>query len=130
VIVLDTHVVIWLALEPDGLSRPARGAIQQARLSSLPILISAISLYEIARASERRRVNLHSSPEAFFERVISTLTVRPVSPSVSLIAARLPSTFPGDPADRIIAATAISEGATLITADQHIRRSRAVKTVW
>ncbi|WP_446742852.1 type II toxin-antitoxin system VapC family toxin [Silvibacterium acidisoli] len=129
-IVLDTHVILWLALEPDGLSRPATAAIQQARLSSLSILISGISLYEIARASERGRIDLQSSTEAFFERVLSTLTVRPVSPSVSLIAAKLPAAFPGDPADRIIAATAISEGASLITADQHIRRSRAVKTVW
>jgi len=43
---------------------------------------------------------------------------------------RLPGQFPKDPADRLIAATAMVEGIALVTADLRIRRSKAVETVW
>jgi PIN domain nuclease of toxin-antitoxin system len=56
--------------------------------------------------------------------------VRLLSPQIALAAAQLPPTFPSDPFDRIIAATAIVERVPLLTADRNIRRSRAVRTIW
>lgn len=127
---LDTHVVIWLALEPDKVSKSAVSAIRNQRLSGEVLAISCISLYELARMSERGRILLDPSLETFLSRVEALFEVKPISSAVALTAARLPNAFPGDPADRIIAGTAIVEGVPLITADRNIRRSRLVKTIW
>jgi PIN domain nuclease of toxin-antitoxin system len=75
-------------------------------------------------------VELEGSVEELFDHLYARFLIRALSPSVALIAARLPSDFPGDSMDRIIAATALAENIPLITADQHIRRSRVVKTIW
>jgi PIN domain nuclease of toxin-antitoxin system len=74
-------------------------------------------------------VELEGSVEELFDHLYARFLIRALSPSVALIAARLPSDFPGDSMDRIIAATALAENIPL-TADQHIRRSRVVKTIW
>ena len=89
-----------------------------------------MSLYEISRISERGRIVLDVSLEIFLSRVTSLFEIKPINSAIAIAAARLPDTFPGDPADRIIAATAIVEGLPLITADRNIRRSRLVKTIW
>lgn len=129
-ILLDTHVVFWLALEPGKISKPAAAAIRQQRSTGANPAISCISLYEIARISERGRVALDIPVGAFLDRVHALFEIRMVNTAIALAAARLPGSFPGDPADRIIAATAIAEGLPLVTADDRIRRSRLVKTLW
>ena len=53
-----------------------------------------------------------------------------VSPEIACLAAALPGAFPGDPADRLIAATAIAHRAVLLTKDSRIRRSRVTTTLW
>lgn len=127
---LDTRVVLWLALEPDRVSKSAALAIRNHRLSGEVLAISCISLYELARMSELGRILLDASLGSFLSRVAALFEVKPITTAVALAAARLPDTFPGDPADRLIAATAIVEGVPLITADRNIRRSRLVKTIW
>ena len=129
-ILLDTHVVFWLALEPAKISKIALAAIKQQRKTGQKPVISCISLYEISRISERGRILLDIPLESFLDRIQSLFDIRPISTAVALTAARLPTNFPGDPADRLIAATAIVEGLSLITADRNIRRSRSVKTIW
>ncbi len=128
--VVDTHVILWLALEPEHLSRNATKAIEDTRSNGSPLLISSISLFEIARAAERGRVELKEPTDAFLVRIMSMFSIQQISAPVALAAAKLPDAFPGDPADRIIAATALLEDLPLITADQNIRRSHAVKTIW
>ena len=54
----------------------------------------------------------------------------PVTPAIAAIAAGFPREFPGDPGDRLIAATAIAHGLALVTADAAIRQSRQVRTIW
>jgi PIN domain nuclease of toxin-antitoxin system len=129
-ILLDTHVVFWLALEPAKISKPAIAAIRQQRKAGQKPAISCISLYEISRISERGRIVLDIPLESFLDRVQSFFDIRPISTAIAMSAARLPTHYPGDPADRLIAATAIVEGLSLVTADRSIRRSRSVKTIW
>ena len=129
-ILLDTHVVFWLALETGKISKSAAAAIRKQRANGSNPSISSISLYEISRACERGRTILDVPLETFISRVESLFDIRPINAPVALTAARLPNSFTGDPADRIIAATAIVEGLSLITADRNIRRSRLVKTIW
>jgi len=67
---------------------------------------------------------------SFLDKVYALFEIKAVTAAVAMTAAQLPKDFPADPADRIIAATAIVEGLPLITADRNIRRSRLLKTIW
>lgn len=129
-ILLDTHVAIWMLLDPARLSSAAKRAINETVSQGKAPRLSSVSLYEIARALERGRIETTLSSAAFLSRLETYTELVHPSAEIAVTAAEFPEEFPSDPIDRIIAATAISEGASLITADQHIRRSRAVKTVW
>lgn len=102
---------------------------QQSKAGAKPA-ISCISLYEISRIVERRRIVLEVPLETFLDRVHSLFDIKPLSNGIAMIAARFHGDFPGDPADRMIAATAVADGLSLITADREIRRSGVVKTIW
>lgn len=129
-IVLDTHVMLWFALEPKKLSKRARVTLQHAHDTGEPLAISCFTLFEIARLAERRRIALNASTEAFLSYMESKIQVQPITQLIAITAARLPDPFPGDPADRIIAATALSHAAPLLTADERMRRAGVVRTVW
>ena len=129
-ILLDTHVALWLALDPEKISAPAASAIESAQENGRTIALSCVSLYEIGRLVHRRRVELEVSTEVLFDQLYSLLSIMGLTREIALIAARFPSRFPGDPMDRVIAATALAENLTLITADRRILMASAVKTIW
>jgi len=130
VILLDTHVVIWLALEPAKIARRARAAIEETRLRGEGLAISDITLLEIAAAENKGRIKLDASLETFLSEVESRFVVLPMTGRVCARAMELPASFPKDPADRVIGATALVEGVPLVTADDHIRRSKEIRTIW
>jgi PIN domain nuclease of toxin-antitoxin system len=68
--------------------------------------------------------------ESFVRETIARVVLRPETPEIAALAVRLPERFPRDPSDRLIAATAMIEGAALITADTRIRQSKVLNTVW
>jgi len=127
---VDTHVVLWLALEPDRISKKARAVIEQTRQGGHGLAISDITLLEIATAENKGRVTLNSSLETFLSEIEARFVVLPITGKVCVRAMGFPATYPKDPADRIIAATAIVEGLPLVTADDAIRRSMALPTIW
>ena len=127
---VDTHVVLWLALEPGRISKRAKAVIEQARQRGHGLAISDITLLEIATAENKGRVTLNSSLETFLSEIETRFVVLPITGKVCVRAIGLPATYPKDPADRIIAATAIVEGVPLVTADDAIRRSMALPTIW
>lgn len=129
-ILVDTHVVVWLALDQSQLSRNARAAIDDARGSGDGLAISDITLLELATLSSKGRIRLDISLESFLREVEVRFTVLPISGRACVRALGLPAAFPKDPADRIIAATALVEGLSLLTADRAIRRSQALPTIW
>ncbi|MGA9800875.1 MAG: type II toxin-antitoxin system VapC family toxin [Terriglobales bacterium] len=129
-ILADTHVVLWLALEPDRISRKAAVAIEEARQSSEGLAISDMTLLEIAMIERKRRIRLSASLETFLTEVESRFVVLPITGRVCVRAMGLPGGYPNDPADRIIGATALVEGISLITADIDIRKSKALPTIW
>jgi PIN domain nuclease of toxin-antitoxin system len=130
VILLDTHVVIWLALTPERISSAASEAIRIAESTGEIPRISAISLYEIANAIRRGRIQPIIPSRVLLDRLQSRFKVFPVSDSIAICAAELGEPFHGDPLDRMIAATAIVENCTLITADARVRASGACKALW
>jgi PIN domain nuclease of toxin-antitoxin system len=130
VILLDTHVVIWLAFDPDQISASAKSAINDARRNADGLAIADISLLELATLASKGRLRLDISLESFLQEVESRFVVLPITGRACARAMGLPTTYPKDPADRIIAATALVEGLPLLTADREIRRSKALRTIW
>ncbi len=129
-ILIDTHVVIWLALEPSRVSKRARAAIDDARQNGDGLAISNITLLELATLFGKGRIRLTISLESFLQEVEARFAVLPISGRACANSLGLPASYPKDPADRLIGATALVEGLALVTADREIRRSRAVHTIW
>ena len=129
-ILADTHVVIWLAGDQGRLSKNAREAIDGARTNGGGLAISSITLWELATLAGRGRIRLDVSVESFLGEVEARFTVLPITGRACVRALSLPAAYPKDPADRIIAATALVEGLSLLTADREIRRARALRTIW
>jgi len=129
-ILLDTHVVVWLAFDQEQISSKARAAIDEARNRGVGLAISDMTLWEVGTLASRGRIQLGISLESFLQEVETRFVVLPITSRACARAIGFPSTYPKDPADRIIAATALVEGLSLITADREIRRSKLVPTIW
>ena len=129
-ILVDTHVVVWLAFDQEQISRKARTAIEDARKNADGLAISDITLLELATLATKGRIRLDISLESFLQEVESRFVVLPINGRACARAMALPPTFPKDPADRVIAATALVLGLSLLTADRAIRRSRTVQAIW
>jgi PIN domain nuclease of toxin-antitoxin system len=129
VIFLDTHVLLWMASDPKRLSKKAREAIREAR-EKTGVAIAAITLWELAWLAENGRIQVTGSVESFVRETASRVMVEPITPEIAAFAVQLPSGFPKDPADLLIAATAMVEGAALVTADERIRAARVARTIW
>jgi PIN domain nuclease of toxin-antitoxin system len=127
----DTHVIIWDALKPDKLSRRAREAITAANQSD-GIIFCDISLWEIAMLMEKKRIEISGDYLELIRLIKASNHYIPhgITPEVAELSARLPAEINLDPADRIIAATALITDTRLITADQNLRRFKIVKTIW
>lgn len=129
-ILIDTHVVVWLASGDPRLSRRAHAAIYEARQSVQGIGISDFTLFELSQLLRKKQFSLMADPESFLREVERRFVVLPITAAIALQALALPITYPKDPADRIIGATALIEDIPLLTADREIRNSRAVPTIW
>ncbi len=130
VILLDTHVALWLTSDPAKLSGKARTAIEDSRQNGDGVAICDITLLELTTLASKGRIRLGISLESFLQEVEARFVVLPISGRVCARAMGLPTAYPKDPADRIIGATALVEGLSLITADREILRSKVVHTIW
>lgn len=128
-ILLDTHALIWLAFEPAKLSKAAREAIRESTRAG-GLGISAITLWEAAWLVTHRRVDFTGTADAFLEEISSRTAVFPITKQVALLANQLPATYSRNPSDRLIGATAMSEGIALVTKDRTIRSCEQIKTIW
>jgi len=129
-ILLDTHVVIWLASGDVRLSTKAQAAIDEARQSQQALSISDFTMFELAMMFRKKRVGLNISLESFLFEVEQRFVILPITRDVCVQTLAFPRKYPRDPADLIIGATAVVNGLTLVTADRAIRESGAVPTIW
>lgn len=131
-IVIDTHVLLWW-VNGDTVSDPATRALQTERESNRGlILVSAISVWEIATLLHKDRLRLGMELEDWLDTVAEIEAVRfvPVDNPVAMQSMRLPGAFHADPADRMIVALARHQSAPLVTADRRIREYAHVRTIW
>jgi len=128
-ILVDTQTVIWLAAEPEKVSRRAVDAIGEARKLD-GIAISGKTLWELAMAHSKNRIQATVSLREFLEETERTFNVLPINAAIAERSVQFKKNFPADPADRIIAATAIVYGLSLVTSDALIRRSGEVECIW
>lgn len=128
-ILLDSHVLIWAVADSRRLSKAAASAIRRARRGD-GLAVSSITAYEVAWQIASGRIQGFGTVEASVLRFLEGVTIRPITPEIAALATQFPESYPRDPADRIIGATARAEGMTLVTRDEKIRRSSLLKTVW
>jgi PIN domain nuclease of toxin-antitoxin system len=129
-ILLDTHVLVWTVADSTRLSRAALRAIKRARRQDGGLAISAITLWELALLLARGRIQAYGTVEASVRLLSEGTVVRPITPEIAALSTQFPDDYPREPADRLIGATARSEGLTLVTRDENIRRSPLIRTVW
>ena len=130
-ILLDTHVTYWASAEPRKLSRVALRAIEKAGATGR-LSISCVTLFELARLLQGGRLRGKGSILDGIESILAALrpVVHEISPAIAIAAAELPPSFPGDPMDRLIAATSIVLGIPLVTKDERMQDSGLVETIW
>ncbi len=125
---LDTHVVHWWSAEPKRVSARARKTLESAD----ELVVAAISWYELAWLARHERIAVTVPIRSWLQGLAGQLRTVGVTPEIADAAVGLPATFPGDPADRLIYATAIEHGLDLVTKDRAIRdhdKPRSL-TVW
>ena len=130
VVVLDTHAWVWWISKPEKLSRRQRVAIDRSRKrGDYALLLSIISGWEVALLVQSGRLRLPVQLEAWLEQALSIpgLEVVPLTVPIIAGAARLGGLR--DPADMLIAATALHHGARLITQDSRIADSGLVTVI-
>jgi PIN domain nuclease of toxin-antitoxin system len=127
-VLLDTHVVQWWSAEPERLSATATRTLVEAD----QLAVAAISWFELAWLATHERIILTIPLRSWLEQLADGVHTLGVTPAVAATAVSLPSSFPGDPADRLIYATAVEHGCLLVTKDRRLRGHRHPRpvTVW
>ncbi len=128
IVVLDSHVIHWWSAEPDRMSPAATAALSDAD----ELAVADVSWFELAWLARHERIVVTVPIVSWLQQLAAQVRTIPVTPAIASTAVSLPSSFPGDPADRLIYATAIERGWRLITKDRMLRRHRHPHpvTIW
>lgn len=116
-VLLDTHVVHWWSAEPQRVSAGASEVLDEAE----ELAVAAISWFELAWLAKHERIVVNIPIRSWLLGLAAQVRTIGVTPAIADTAVALPSSFPGDPADRLIFATAIEHGLQLVTKDQALR---------
>jgi PIN domain nuclease of toxin-antitoxin system len=116
-LLLDTHVVHWWSAEPRRVSAAARKALEDAD----ELAVAAISWYELAWLARHERIVVNIPIRSWLQGLAAQVRTIGVTPAIAEAAVALPSSFPADPADRLIYATAVEHDLRLVSKDRAIR---------
>lgn len=132
-ILLDTHTVLWWQAGVRRLSGEAERTIDGAT----SLLISPLTCWEISSLARQGRVALDRKPDAWVDALLRTarVVVAPLTSEAAVWAGQLDSaTFPGDPIDRLIYASAHDLRIPLLTKDEKLRAYAAqtgdIDVIW
>ncbi|NHQ61237.1 type II toxin-antitoxin system VapC family toxin [Chlorobium sp. BLA1] len=131
VITVDTHIILWDALQPELLSNKAKSALQKANDSD-GILFCSISLWEIAMLMKKKRVEIDLSYVELIDllKAANNYVFQEITPEIAQLSATLPASINSDPADRIISASSLVTQTPLVTADRNLRAASMLHTIW
>jgi PIN domain nuclease of toxin-antitoxin system len=130
VIVLDTQALLWLTTDRRRLSLPAAECIREASRRADAIAIASSTLWEIAMNFHKGSLHVPSTLTDYLKGLEQTFQVLPITASIAERSIRFSESYPKDPTDRIIGATAVIHAARLVTKDEKIRASGEVDCVW
>lgn len=117
-LLLDTHVLHWSSIDAaDPISPAAQAAIEDAD----ELAVAAISWFELAWLAHHGRILLRIPVRTWLQTLAQQVRTFGITPATAETAVGLPASFPGDPADRLIYATAIEHGMRLVTRDERLR---------
>jgi PIN domain nuclease of toxin-antitoxin system len=128
-ILLDTCVLIWDAIEPNKLTSKAKKAI---KYSENELIICDISIWEISMLIKRNRLIVDDSSSGFIKLILQShnFQIQQITPEIAEVSVNFGTEINKDPADRLIAATSILKNIPLITADQNLRDATILETIW
>jgi len=124
-VLLDTHALYWSDARPERLSSAARSAISGAD----ELAVASITWYELAWLAQRGRLEPQIPIRSWLTQLATQVRTVATMPAIAATAVSLPASFPGDPADRIIYATAIEYGWPLVTRDERMRAHAGVQPI-
>ena len=124
-VLLDSHVVHWWSAEPERLSQVATQALEAAD----ELAVATVSWFELAWLARHERILVSVPLRSWLEEMARHVVSVPATPAIADLAVSLPESFPGDPADRLIYATAIEHGWQLVTKDGRLRHHRHPRPV-
>lgn len=122
-LLLDTHVWLWLAFGASEKIRASTRKVLEQASTDQPLLISIISVWEVALLEAKQRLSLPMTVEAWIERALDRPDIRLIGlerTRTVIDSCHLPGDFHPDPADRLLVATARRENAVLVTHDKKI----------
>ena len=127
-IVLDTHAWLWWVGGDRRLSSVARTAIE----SNDEVGISTMAVWEAATLVRKGRIRLDPDVKRWVSKALAAdrIVRLTLTPEIALAAGSVADPFPGDPADRIIYATAVATGSNLVTADRRIATFDPALVIW
>jgi PIN domain nuclease of toxin-antitoxin system len=127
-VLLDSYVLHWWAAEPHRLSRRATSVVGTAD----DLAVASITWFELAWLARHDRIVIAVPVRTWLEGLGASVRTIGTTPAIADTATALPSSFPGDPADRLIYATAIEHGLDLVTKDQRLRAHRHTRplAIW
>ncbi len=128
-ILLDTHAWIWWVDSPDRLGPKATAAISKAHRDDAGIHVSCISTWEVHMLAAKGRLSLAIPVDVWVARCekLGFLRFQPLNNEIARLAVTHCASMHADPADRIIVATALYLGASVVTLDDRIRKSGLVR---
>jgi PIN domain nuclease of toxin-antitoxin system len=119
-VLLDSHVVHWWSAEPHRVSETASEVLTEAD----ELAIAAITWWELAWLARNERIVVAIPMRSWLGELAARVRTIPLTPAIGETAVSLPSSFPSDPADRLIYATAVEHGLRLVTKDRKLLAHR------